>query len=249
MDTTIYDTLKEKLGDAKVKSATGEDVPLIDLVADWEEGVVKTRAANKDLTAQRESWEQKEKDYKKTVSELSTLKEDLTKKVKDFSGGTDKTFQEREEFQKQINALTDQIKTMSESLTSSQQEILRAKEEAKQANAKASEEGLKKDILTELSEHKITGAQETDFAITTIMAKGLAKIVLDDKGLYSRSFCIRKDGKELAADLKSLCKWVAESNPYLVSSSGKKGTGTNHTSSPDAPSAGNRSYFQMLNNK
>ena len=82
------------------------------------------------------------------------------------------------------------------------------------------------------------------------MAKGYAKITADSEtGLYKRSFMVYKDGKELAADVKTLCKWFADTNPFLVSASGKTGTGMNHDTSKPGGESGERNYLAMISKK
>ena len=232
MENAVYDALKEKLGDAKIKVGE-EEKGLLELVAYWEEGVEKTKAANKDLTTQRETWEKERKEFKTNLETLSTVKGDLEKQLEELKKGGKGNTQEKEDFTRQINALTEQINTMTASQKAAEQKAKDAEERAQQANKMASEEGLRKDLMTELANHKIIGTQ-ADFAVTTIMAKGLAKLVTNDSGLYQRSFCTQKDGKELAADLSAMCKWFADSNTFLVSGSGKPGTGMPHDANKPA---------------
>ena len=250
METAVYDALKEKLGDAKIKIGE-EEKGLLEIVSYWEEGVEKTKVANKDLTRQREEWEKQEKEYKKQLGDLGTVKTDLEKKLEELSGKSGKKSQESEELQKQLNAAIDKIKTVEEAQQAAEKKAREAEEKSVQANKVASEEGLKKDLLTELAENKIVGTQG-DFAVTTIMAKGFAKLVPDETtGLYKRSFCTKKDGKELAAELKSMCKWFAEANPFLVASSGKPGTGSIHDGGKtgESSSGGRRNYMSMISQR
>lgn len=247
MDTQVYDALKKALGpvtDIKVQ-VRGEEKTLLDAVVDWEDGVEKTRSANKDLTQQRESWETKEKEYRSTLATLTATKDALEKQVQDKDGTTKKKSQESEELQRLLNAQNEKIENLAKVHEESLKKVADAEERAKSANKKASEESLKKDLVTSLAEYKIEGAQ-ADFAVTTILAKGFAKVVDNDEGLYERSICTVKEGKSLAADLKTLCKWVSETMPFLVSASGKSGTGMQHKSDSPEKSGNAQNYFSML---
>jgi len=246
MDTVVYDKLKEKLGEEKV-TIEGKETKLVDLVADWEEGVRKTRVANKDLTGQRESWESKEKEYKKTINEFNSVKSDLEKKIEELAGGTKKKSAEAEELQRTLNAMNEQITDLTKRHEAAEMKAKEADERAKQANQKASNEELRKDIMTELAQHNIIGVQ-ADFAVTNIFARGWAKLNPTDAGLYERSFCTYKDGKELKANtIKDLCKWFAETNTFLVSSNGKQGTGNDHNARNPVTKPGNSgNYYSMI---
>lgn len=252
LETTVYDELKKKLGDSTVKvkvkvNDVEEEKNLVDYIAYIEEGVEKTKAANKDLTQQRENWEKQEKEYKKTVADITAIKTELERKVEESTGKTSKSKEEKAEWERQLNAVTDQLKIMKEQNEAAEKRIKDSEERAKQANEKASKENLSNDLLKELADYKITGVN-ADFAITTILAKGFAKIAPDSEtGLYKRSFMTSKDGKELAADIKTMCKWVAETYPFLVSSSGKQGTGTQHSNGQQPTTgSGKRNYFSMI---
>lgn len=244
MDAAVYDALKEKLGDAKIKIGE-EEKPLLDLVSYWEEGVEKTKTANKDLTAQREAWEKERKELKESVTGATIVKTDLEKKLEELQkkGGAGNAEKENE-LQKQINALTDQIGFLKTEYEGSQQKAKELEEKALQANKKASEEGLRNDLITELAKYKIEGERSAD-AVAIINSQGYAKLVQSDAGLYERSFCTVKDGKQLSATVDQLCKWIAETRPYLVSSSGKPGTNNNHNSNNPAPNSG-RNYYSMI---
>lgn len=246
MDTVVYDKLKEKIGTEKIV-VEGKEVDLLALVSDWEEGVIKTRAANKDLTQQREKWETAEKEYKKTLTDLSTAKTELEKKISETTGKAGEKTTELEEMKKTLNAMTEQITSLTTKASSAEAAAELARENMNKANQKASEETLRKELMTELGDLKIVGTQ-ADFAITAIFAKGFAKLVPDSEtGFYQRSFCTIKDGKELRAEnAKTLCKWFAENHPFLVSGSGKSGTGMPHDSKSTNPGGNTGNYFSMI---
>lgn len=233
METEIYDALKEKLGDAKIK--IGEDEKgLLDVVADWEEGVVKTRAANKDLTTQREAWEKKERDFKSAAESLESAKNELKTQIEDLQKKGSGKKEEKAEWEKQVNALTEQINELKGKAEQAEVNAKTMEEKANKANETASVKNLREEILKELANNKITGSR-ADTAIDSILAKGFAKIMKNEEtGLWEQSFCTKKDGKLLAADLKTACKWFADTNQYLVEGSGKPGTGNNHNSSKPA---------------
>jgi chromosome segregation ATPase len=251
METTVYDQFKkvlEPIKDVKVKIGD-EEKTLLETVVYWEEGVEKTKAANKDLTAQRETWEKTEKEFKKALSDITATKADLERKLEESSGKGKKTESEKKEWEQQLNAVNDQLKGMNEKLQAAEKLAKDNEVKAQQANEKASRENLSSDLLKELSEYKIVGSQ-ADFAITAILAKGFAKITADSEtGLYKRSFITNKDGKELAADIKSLCKWFAEQNQFLVSASGKTGTGMQHQSGSPDKNGNNQNYYGMIQQK
>ena len=251
METTVYDQFKkvlEPIKDVKVKIGD-EEKTLLDTVVYWEEGVEKTKAANKDLTAQRETWEKTEKEFKKALSDITATKVELEKKLEESSGKGKKTESEKKEWEQQLNAVNDQLKVMNEKLQVAEKLAKDNEVNAQQANEKASRESLSTDLLKELSEYKIVGSP-ADFAITVILAKGLAKITADSEtGLYKRSFITNKDGKELAADIKSLCKWFAEQNQFLVSASGKTGTGMQHQSGNPEKNGNNQNYYGMISQR
>lgn len=244
MDAEVYEALKEKLGDAVIKIGE-EEKPLLDVVTYWEEGVEKTKLANKDLTTQREAWEKERRELKDSVTAATNLKTELEEKLEALQKKGGNNSVKEQEFEKQINALTDQINTLTESYKKAQEDAKAAKENALQANRKASEEGLRNDLITNLNKYNIKGSQAED-AIAIITSKGNAKLIQNsESGLYERSYCITKDGKQLAANLEQVCKWIAETRPYLVSSSGKQGTGANHTSNNPAATRA-RSYASMI---
>lgn len=250
MDTQIYDELKTKLSDSKTKVKIGdEEKSVLDYILWIEEGVEKTKSANRDLTSQRESWEAKEKEYKKNLTDLNTLKADLEKKAEEATKVGGKKSQESEELQRQINAALEKITSLEKAREDAEKRQKDAEEKAKQANAKASEESLRKDLITELAEYKIVGTQ-ADYACQIILSKGYARLIADpDTGLYKRSICTNKDGKELAADMKTMCKWFAEISPFLVSASGKTGTGMNHEGTrSDRGHSNNGNYLSMISN-
>lgn len=244
MDTALYDALKEKLGEEKVKIGEDEKT-LLEVVADWEEGVVKTREANKDLTRQREEWEKKEREYKTTITDFNTAKSDLEKQLTELKGKSGNNDKKESELEKKINSLTDQIKTLEELHGNAEKKAQEAEERALKANKIAAEKGLREKIINSLSKYKISG-NRAEIAIEAIMAKGLASLDQSESGLYEESFCTVKDGKKLAADVDLMCKWFSEDNPYLVEGSGKPGTGNDHRSSGPPQSGGNRSYLSMI---
>lgn len=251
METTVYDAFKkvlEPIKDVKVKIGD-EEKTLLETVVYWEEGVEKTKAANKDLTAQRETWETKEKEFKRNINDLSATKADLEKKIDEYSGKGKKAEGEKKEWEQQLNAVNEELKQLKIEREEEKQARLKAEEKAAQANEKASRESLTTDLIKELAEYKIVGNQ-ADFAVTAILAKGLAKITVDSEtGLYKRSFITNKDGKELAADIKTLCKWFAEQNQFLVSASGKTGTGMDHQGGNPNKNGNNQNYFSMVSQK
>lgn len=249
METAVYDAFKEVLKDAKT-TINGEEKTLLDIVTYWEEGVEKTKTANKDLTAQRETWETKEKEYKQTITDVEKLKSDLETQLSEIKGKSGKKDEQRTELEKMINTLTDQVNSLKEASENAEKKAQEMEEKASKANYTASIKSLREKILTGLSEHKITG-NRAELAIETIMAKEFAKLVKDDEtGLYSESFCTQKDGKLLAADVGTMCKWFADTNQFLVEGSGKPGTGNQHNSSgPSKNSGGKRNYLSMIDNK
>lgn len=246
MESAVYDVLKEKLGDTKIK-IDEEEKSVLELVSYWEEGVSKTKAANKDLTTQREAWEQERKTFKESVQALTDAKSELTEKLEAFQKKNKGSTDEKEEFQKQINALTEQIETLQGNYKEAQERAKGLEEKAILANKKASEEGLRNDLITNLTKHKIEGDKAAD-AIAIINSQGFAKLIQNsESGLYERSFCTTKDGKQLSASMDQLCKWIAETRPYLVSSSGKTGTG--HTHDSHGPAHARSSYYNMISNR
>lgn len=245
MDQEVYDALKEKLSDGKIVY-NGEEKSLIDLVAYWEEGVQKTKAANKDLTTQREAWEKERKTLKESANAVLVTKEELEKKLETSQKKDDNG--PKEELQKEINTLADKLNTLTSEYEASKSRVVELEEKALKANKQASEESLRSALLTGLTKHKIEGEKAID-AVAIINSQGYAKLIQGNDGAYEKSFCTVKDGKQLSASLDQLCKWIAETRPYLVSSSGKLGTGHNHSSSGPAFSTGSRSYYSMISNK
>ena len=248
MDTGVYDALKEKLGDTKIKIGE-EEKSLIDIVVDWEDGVVKTRTANKDLTGQRDTWEKREKEFKTAVEQLETAKNSLQAQLDDLQKKGSSGKEKETELQKQINALNDQVKSLKETSEAADKRARDMEDKANKANETASVKGLREKIINGLSKYKIVG-ERADLAIEAIMAKGFAKLVKDDEtGLYSESFCTLKDSKQLAADCEVMCKWFADTNQYLVEGSGMPGTGNQHNSVGPPKSGGKRNYMSMISNR
>ena len=183
MDAEVYEALKEKLGDAAIKIGD-EEKPLLALVAYWEEGVEKTKIANKDLTTQRESWEKERREIKESFNAANNLKAELEERLEALQKKGGNNSVKEQEFEKQINALTDQISTLTENYNKAQEDAKAAKENALQANRKASEEGLRNDLITNLDKNNIKGSQAED-AIAIITSKGNAKLIQNsESGLY-----------------------------------------------------------------
>lgn len=234
MNTVVYDKLKEKLGDEKVTGDDGVEKKLFEVVVDWEEGVTKTRAANKDLTGQREQWEAKEKEYKIKLTDLEKAKSEAEKKIGELSGTSSKKNQESEELTRKLNAMSEEITQLSEKLKTAEDARIKAEDMAKTNSRTSNEEALKADIFTELGKHKISGAQ-AEAAWALIKQRGNARIIENaENGQYSRVFVNLKDGKELASDLKGMCEVFAQENTWAQSASGKPGTGDNHQSNTPA---------------
>lgn len=231
MEAAVYDALKKAVGTSTDKIKIGdEEKTALEWATYWEEGVEKTKTANKDLTGQRETWERERKDYKNKLDELTTTKSDLEKKIEELSGKGKKESGEKEELIKSLNAVNDRVAQMEKLREEDQKKVKEANEKALAANQKASEESLRGDLIKELAENKIEGSN-ADLAVTFILSRKYAESKQDNEGYFKRSFMIEKEGKQLSATIKDMCKWFAESNKSLVSSSGMPGTGTNHSSS------------------
>ena len=242
METLVFDKLKGKgLADEKITitdhNGVQKEVSLLDYVIDLDEGVTKTRAANKDLTIQREAWEKQEKTYKQKETELTTKAEALEKEKNELSGKGNKKGQELEEVTRQLNAVNDKLTQLEALRVAAEAKAVEAEKRAKTNASRSAEDALKADIITELGKHKISGAQ-AEAAFAVIKTKGNAKIEEDAAtGTYKRIFVNIKDGKELAADIKNMCENFAQENKFFVSASGMPGTGTNHES--NKPAGGN----------
>lgn len=223
-----YDTLKSKL-EGVMLDVDGQQKSAIELVSYWEEGVRKTRDANKDLTTQRDQWESERKTLKTQLDQLTAAKTDLEKKIEEASGTGKKKTAENEELTRQLNALADQIKTLDQKYKEAEEQRQVAAVAAKESSKAAATEKLKADIVNELGKHKIVGSQ-AEAAFATMTFKGMTRIVEDAEKGFVPVFVTLKDGKELSASLSSMCKTFADENPFFVSASGNKGSGEPHKS-------------------
>ncbi len=235
MDSPVYDKLKGKgLADERVKIVDhkGEEreMSLLDYVVDLDEGVTKTRLANKDLTTQRETWETEKKEFKTNLKTLTEKKVELEGQIEELSGKTNKKSKESEELLRQFNAVSEEIKQLKADNAAAKEEARIAKETSRADRLRSAEETLKSDIITELGKQKITGAQ-AEAAFAVIKTKGSARVEEDSEGKsYKRIFVNIKDGKELASDIKNMCENFAKENQFFVSASGNSGTGGSHDS-------------------
>ena len=244
MEQAVYDALKETCGD-KTVTLNGEEKSLFEIAVDWEEGVRKTRDANKDLTGQRETWEREKREFKSQLDETRTKLTEAQSQLDETTNKTKKKDQQSEQAQKEINTLTDKINSLTELYEAAEKARKEEKERSIMASRNIAVESLKSDIIKELNNHKIIGNQAT-IALNTIIGQGYAKVVDGDEGAYQRSFSTYKDGKELNAEsLNAMCETFAKDNPFLVSGSGTTGTGNNHTSNSNE-SGNNQNYFAML---
>lgn len=255
METLVFDKLKGKgLADEKVTitdhTGVQKEVTLLEYVMDLDEGVTKTRAANKDLTTQREAWEKAEKAYKQKETDLTAEKIALEKQRDELSGKGNAKKQETEELTRQINAMSEQLKQLGEKYNAAEQKAKEAEARARTNSLRSAEDNLKADIITELGKHKIVG-QQAEAAYAVIKTKGNAKVEEDAAtGSFKRIFVNIKDGKELAADIKNMCESFAQDNQFFVSASGRPGTGTNHESNRPVKNGDKEpSAFDMLNMK
>ena len=246
MQDFLYNALNEKLADEKV-TIDGEEKKLLDIVVDWEDGFTRTAKVNEDLKHDRETLKGEKSDLTSKLTELETMKNELQQKIDEAKGSTSKRNRETEELQKQINTLSDNLKSVTEQLSDANAKYQAAQTQSREATRNAALESLKTDILTEFGKHKIIGGQAS-MALSTILAQGNAKVVDGENGTFVRDFSVFKDGKALTADIASLCKHVADENPWLISASGKTGSGRDHTTDGNAVNAGGNSgnYYKMI---
>ena len=252
MQSDVYDALKEKLGDAKIV-IDGEERALLDQVSYWEEGVIKTREANKDLTRQREEWETEKRTLRSSLEEKASLIADLEKKAQEstlskedkeklekLKGGS---LIEREAYQKLENTVNDLQKQLDEEKAAREQ----AAQEIKTAALNGEKQKLKNEIMSELQKYDIIGVAAEN-AYHDIEAKGMAKVSDGESG-FTRTFTIVKDGKDLVSNLADMAKRYADDHKFLVRPSGHRGTENNHQNRVGGSAGNSRNYRSMIYNQ
>lgn len=244
MQDSIYTVLKSKLDGVEIE-IDGEKKPAIDFVSYLDEGVSKTRAANADLTKQREQWEAERKANKQQLTELANLKSTLEAQVEELSGKTKRKSSESDELQRNVNALTEQISQLTKKYEEAEARSMKEAAARKESQQLAFEERTKAEIIAELGRQRIVGNQ-ADVAYSGILTKKLVKIVEDAEKGFVPVYVTQKDGKELSATLSSMCKAFAEDNPFLISASGTRGTGDNHDTKSKEGTGKRPSAFDML---
>jgi len=232
LDQKVAEILKSKLGDEKI-TIDGKETGLFDLVADWEDGLTKTKATNANLKAEKDEIEKAIKESKEKLARLdkysSLTDDDLDKLSKVKKGG----MMDKDQVSLQIAKLEDTLKSVTDKLTNAEKLAVEQSERAKLARIQSAQEKLRSDIVTELNKNKIVGDQ-ADAVYALMEKKGLFSIKdIDGTGeKFDRVFIAKKDGRDMASDLESLCKSMAETNKWAVSPSGVKGPGDEHQNTP-----------------
>lgn len=254
MDTELYDTLKEKIGDAKF-TVDGEEKDLLSVVADWEDGLTKVKRVNGELKTEkqglqnaRQELEQKVAEFEKSKAELerqlkeATMSDDDRKRLEKFKKGG---YFDEEEVMRKENAFQDKLDQLQKKLDEVEKARRQEREERVNAAMSAAEEKMKSDVISELSKHDIPG-DRAETLYYTMQHKGNVSVSQGDDGNIKRILVLSKDGREMDASLEQLCQHWADISPWAKNSSGKKGPGDDHQSGSANSFSNDGNYLKML---
>jgi hypothetical protein len=234
MERELKEILDEALN-GKNYQVDGEEKPLVEIVEgafDKADAAEKIQSANKDLTAQRESWKEQERELKKAIEDSKgeierlqkgSLSDEDRKRLEEYkrSGMTP-------EVEAKYNTLSEQLQKMTEEQNNLQKTLEEKERKAREAELQGRSQSLKGELRDALSKVGINSSASV--AINHILAEGMAKVENGDDG-FKTVYTIKKDGKPYAAkSAAEIAEHFARENEQLVDSSGRSGTGENHES-------------------
>ena len=246
MQSELYDILKVAIGD-KTYKVDGEDTSVLEIVCDWEDHLTKIKTPYEEVKSERSKLKEERTDLRNQITTLETELNELKEQLDTNSKDKKKKESMSDELQRQLNALTDKLKTVEESFESEKQKNIDAENRVKEATKVSALEKLKSSVVTQLEKHDIVGAR-AELAWNTIQSNGNASIREDENGSYVESFTDYKDGKELASNLADMCDNFAQEHKFLVSSSNRNGTGDNHQNS-SRQSVNDGNYMRMISQR
>ncbi len=227
LDKKIKDALKD-LEDKSVLEA-------VEKINDSAEAKGKVQKANEELTTQRKEWEDKEKGYKTKIADNDTALIEKDSKIKSLEESTLSSEELQklktiEKTQADFNAVLEEVKGLKEKIEVSDKRVLDAEEKSKKASQSEKEQALKTGISNVLAKHNITDVKN-ETAMHTIFAKGHATLETDEAGnTVEAYYTFNEKNEKVTSSLENMVSSFAESNKFLVSSSGNRGTGQGHGS-------------------
>lgn len=236
MEKALHDLLTEKLADTK-----HGDKALVKIVEDWEDAASvkgKVQTANEEISKERDELKGKVKeannklaDKDKEIERLqdNMLSDEDKKNFEDYKK-RGMTSDKEKEMDAKLNAMADKLEQATAKITEMTQTIEEKESAALKATEESAKTSLKTDVIGALAKHGVKSPNAQKLAINSILADGLARVVKDENGGFKRVFTVVKDGKSLEATIEQLAETFAKENEALVDSSGKSGSGTDHSS-------------------
>lgn len=242
MPKTIHDKLKDLLKEEK-----DGDKSLLDVISGWQdeaEAKGKVQKANEEIIKERESLKTELKDTKKNLSDkdeeikrlqANLLTEDDRKKFDEFkkNGMT-------VDVAAKINKLESTIEAVNKTLVEEKTKREASEKRAQDSYMDSIRAELRKDLTNALTVKKIIG-DNVDIALSYIDSKGLVKLEKKEDGTIERKLYVYDDKNKIlsAESVDDIAAYIANKHQNLVSSSGKPGTGFDHSSDrsdkPNAP--------------
>jgi hypothetical protein len=127
----------------------------------------------------------------------------------------------------EINKLKNDLELLQKDNAEKAQKAIEAEKRKKETDRKLFEKDVYDKLRTSLGNANITGSQQDD-AVNYIEKSGFVHID-EIEGAFKHTLTLKDNDKILPASFEDIASRVAKDRPYLLSPSGKSGTGIDHT--------------------
>jgi len=244
MPSSLYDLLKEKLGEDKY-----QDSLLIDLISDVydkAEAAKDIQTANADLAEKKKALKESVENLESKIVEQNQEIERLQKNMlTDDDKENFKNYKAKgmtAEIEAIVNKQNEQIEQLTKKFENSEAE--RELKDKKLAEATKGEFRAKSisQFERELASVGIKSAKKMELAMAIVDKRNSLRVEETEDGTYKLGVYTERDGKLMPSTTQELAKELAEEHEYLVDSSGKSGPGVHYNPSYEN---GSRKYESL----
>lgn len=241
MPSALHKVLKENLVDKQY-----DDKPVIEYISEiyaQYEATDKIKKANEDLTKKRDDYEAKIKEQKEALDkkdkELKDINSEIEKlKINQLSDEEKKQWLETKkkgmtaDAEAEFNRLKVTVEELKTEIKTEAQKRLDAEKRSKESTYAGKRTELETKIYKALSDKGING-KNADMAIALIEKQGLSKLEENETGFVEKFYTKGDKGELLSATMNELAEYISVVHENLVSASGNRGSGVNHSSPPN----------------
>ena len=230
--TVLKESLKDvKLGEDSAVSVLNGYYDQGDKVTTLETSVSKLEKANKEMIEKREDLTKSLKESKDSNKRLldNQLTEEDKKAISEYKKKGMTT-----EVEAQLNGFKEVIEDLKINLKTSNDQVLAKEESAKKASFDSAITTLKSDLVAQLTAKGFQGSK-LKAVLGIIDQDNLAKVKSDEDGTFKKHIIkLNKDNEPVATDEAGLISYLTDTYPEFIQSSGKIGTGTQHSNNPNS---------------